>query len=152
DNRTNLQSVYRADSAIWQKDKVILSGDIEKDDLTRGKIVTTTQPSGEFTETENPFTGLGLKPAHLNTPELKVRIGTAESDVERRSLVVALEKKYTTLFLPLVMALFTSPFALSLSRKGKAATVGGAIGLWLIFAGVSNTFEQLGLNGVLSPQ
>jgi lipopolysaccharide export LptBFGC system permease protein LptF len=74
-----------------------------------------------------------------------------ESDVERRGLGVALQKRYATVFLPLVIALFTTPFALSLSRKGKAATIGYAVGLWLVFMGVSGTFDQLGLNGYLSP-
>ena len=65
--------------------------------------------------------------------------------------MVALEKKYTTLFLPFVMALFTAPFSLSLSRIGKAVTIGYAIGLWLLFTGTTSVFEQLGLNGLLSP-
>src|SRR5438093_11532321 len=75
----------------------------------------------------------------------------SESDMERRNFGVALEKRYATLFLPFVIALFTAPFALSLSRKGKAVTVGYAVGLWLLFTGTSTVFEQFGLNGFLSP-
>jgi lipopolysaccharide export LptBFGC system permease protein LptF len=51
--------------------------------------------------------------------------------------------------LPFVIALFTAPFALSLNRKGKAATVGYAVGLWLVFMAVTSVFEQFGLNGTL---
>jgi lipopolysaccharide export LptBFGC system permease protein LptF len=53
--------------------------------------------------------------------------------------------------LPLVIALFTAPFALSLNRKGKVITIAYAIGVWLLFMGFTNTFEQFGLNGFLFP-
>jgi lipopolysaccharide export LptBFGC system permease protein LptF len=53
--------------------------------------------------------------------------------------------------LPFVIALFTAPFALSLNRTGKAVTVGYAVGLWLLYTGVTNLFEQFGLSGFLSP-
>ena len=75
----------------------------------------------------------------------------SESESERRSFAVAFEKKYTTLFLPFVITLFTAPFALSLSRKGRVVTVGYAVGVWLMFMGVVSTFEQFGLNGYLAP-
>jgi len=52
--------------------------------------------------------------------------------------------------LPLVIMLFTAPFALSLGRKGRVLTVGLAIGVWLLFMGLSNTFEQFGISGQLS--
>ncbi len=99
----------------------------------------------------NPFVEIRTKPNHLNSAELKQQIAVADSELERRNLSVGLEKKYTVLFLPLVMSLFTAPFALSLSRKGKAATVGYAILLWLLFTGTTTIFEQIGLNGLLSP-
>jgi lipopolysaccharide export LptBFGC system permease protein LptF len=79
-------------------------------------------------------------------------IQTAESESEKRIYTVALEKRKTTLFLPLVITLFTVPFALSLSRKGKILTIAGAVGIWLIFMGVSNIFEQYGLSGALEPR
>ena len=75
----------------------------------------------------------------------------SESEIEQRSFSVALQKKYTTLFLPFIIALFTAPFALSLSRKGKVVTIGYAVGLWLLFMGITAAFEQFGLNGFLSP-
>ena len=62
---------------------------------------------------------------------------------------VALERKWSTIVLPFVIALFTAPFALSLNRKGKAATVGYAVGLWLVFMAATSIFEQFGQNGTL---
>lgn len=151
DKGAELQAVYRSDLAAWNSGKVILTGDVEKNVMAEGKITTSKTNGVEFAEDNNPFAELRAKPTHLNTGELKSQIRLAESELERRNLAVALEKKYTTLFLPFVMALFTAPFSLSLSRKGKAVTVGYAIGLWLLFTGTSSTFEQIGLNGMLSP-
>ena len=152
DNGERLQFVYRADRAEWIDGRVRFSGLVERNDLKDGKISSTTLQGGEIAESLNPFAEIRAKPNHLNSAELKRQIGVVESELERRNLIVALEKKYTTLFLPFVMALFTVPFALSLNRKGKAVTVGYAIGLWLLFTGTSSVFDQLGLNGLLSPQ
>jgi lipopolysaccharide export LptBFGC system permease protein LptF len=102
-------------------------------------------------EDSNPFAETGKKPSHLDIRETKEQLRHSESEAEQRNLSVALEKKYTTLFLPFIIALFTAPFALSLSRKGKVITVGYAVGLWLLFMGVTNVFDQFGLNGFLSP-
>ena len=150
-NGVDLQAVYRAGFAVWENRKVILKGSVEKDVMAGGTITNSTIDGGEFAEPSNPFAELRIKPTHLNSSELKAQIAAADSDLDQRNLTVALEKKYTTLFLPFVLGLFTAPFSLSLSRKGNAATVGYAIGLWLLFTGTSNIFEQLGLNGILAP-
>jgi lipopolysaccharide export LptBFGC system permease protein LptF len=94
---------------------------------------------------------LNEKPSHLDRRETAEQIKASESEIERRNLEVALEKKYTTLFLPFVITLFTAPFALSLSRKGRVVTVGYAIGVWLLFMGTTITFEQFGLSGYIAP-
>lgn len=151
DNGERLQAVYRSDGAEWVDGKIRFIGEVERNDLRDGKITTLYLSNIEIAESVNPFAEIRAKPNHLNTPELKRQLDAADSDVERRNLSVGLQKKYTTLFLPLVMALFTAPFALSLSRTGKAATVGYAVMLWLLFTGISTTFEQIGLNGLLSP-
>ena len=151
DDKARLQSVYRISSAGWERDRIVFKGDAEKIDLSEGKIIKTTQQGGELVERSNPFAEARKKPSHLNTDETKAQIVNSESDVEKRSFAVALQKKYTTPFLPFIIALFTAPFALSLSRKGKVATIGYAVGLWLLFMGVTSTFEQVGLNGSLPP-
>jgi len=150
DSGEKLQSVYRVETAEWVNGRIRFFGNAEKDELTEGSISTSTVDGVELNEAVNPFTDVRTKPNHLNTAELKRQIATADSELDQRNLSIFLEKKYTTLFLPFVMALFTAPFSLSLSRKGKAATVGYAVGLWLLFTGTSNVFEQLGLNGLLA--
>lgn len=150
-DETRLQNIYRTPAAVWQKDKIVLSADAEKQTLNAGRTETIKVPGGELEETSNPFNNLNQKPSHLNRRETLEQIKNTEADGERRNLEVALEKKYTTLFLPFVITLFTAPFALSLSRKGRVVTIGYAVGVWLLFMGITITFEQFGLNGHLAP-
>jgi lipopolysaccharide export LptBFGC system permease protein LptF len=146
-----LQSVYRSEAAKWSDGKLIFIGNVERNELIDGKIVNSSQSNLELTEKENPFTQVRVKPTHLDSGLLKDQIEMADSDLEKRNLTVALQKKYSVVLLPLVIALFTAPFSLTLNRKGKVATIGFAVALWLLFTGVSSVFEQLGLNGLLSP-
>ena len=147
---SRLQTLYRAPFAVWGRDKVSMSGNIERSELSEGKITTTTFSGGELAEDSNPFAGVRGKPSHLNISELKSRLAETDSEVESRNFAVAIQKRYSTLILPLIIGLFTAPFALSLSRKGKVVTVGYAIGLWLLFMGITNTFAQFGESGSLS--
>ena len=146
-----LQSVYRADEARWKDGRLTYNGAVERDDIVDGRVVTSTQPSGEVVLAADPFLAPRESPGHLSTSALKKQLNSARSETERRSAAVSVQERYTTLFLPFVIALFTAPFSLSLSRKGKVATVGYAVGLWLLFTGAASVFEQLGLNGGLTP-
>jgi LPS export ABC transporter permease LptG len=151
DNGGTVQTVYHAESAVWEAGHLTLSGAVEQDEIADGNITHSTLPAAEIAEPIDPLTEIRLKPSHVNSATLRRQMAAAESDLERRNIAVALQQKYATLFLPLAIALFTAPFSLSLSRKGKAWTVGYAVGLWLLFTGMSSIFAQLGLNGYLSP-
>ena len=146
----DVQSVYRVDSAVWDVDRIRFEGAVQTTAISEGKILTGISQGGELAELVNPFAEVRKKPSHLNMSETRSQLANSESEVERRSFAIALEKKYSTAFLPFVIALFTAPFALSLSRKGKVVTVGYAVGLWLLFMGLTSVFEQLGLNGYMS--
>ncbi len=150
DDDAVLQTVYRTKDAIWAKDKIKFGAIAEKIVWNNNKIDTSQILNGEIIENSSPFDNLYEKPSHLDSQTLKKQI--AESEVEQKDYEVALEKKYSTPFLPFVIALFTAPFALSLNRKGKVATIGYAIGVWLLFMGLTGAFEQFGLNGFLSPR
>ncbi len=152
DNGATLQAVYRADAAVWGDGHIRLEGKVERNSMVDGKIQSDTLPGLDLAESEDPFVALSGKPSHMNIAELKSEIAASDSDLERRNFSVALEKRYTTIFLPLVIALFTAPFALSLHRSSRVVTVGYAIGLWLVFTGVTYLFEEFGLNGMLSPR
>lgn len=151
DKGERLQTLYRGDRAVWDADSVRFVGDVRVSRLGEGSIANTIVQDGVVVEERNPFNESLKKPSQLSTGELREQIAATESDIERRGFQVALEKRYSTLFLPLIIALFTAPFALSLSRKGKVVTVGYAVGLWLLFMGVTAAFEQFGLSGTLSP-
>jgi lipopolysaccharide export system permease protein len=69
-----------------------------------------------------------------------------------RRFEVALQKKYTTPLLPLIITLFTAPFALSLDKKNRVMTIGYAVGFWLLYMGIGNAFEQFGISGSVSPE
>lgn len=147
---TGLQSVYRSERAEWQGGGVILAETATKSILGRGKVETITYGGRELSERSNPFAEIRSKPSHLDSSETRIQMEQAESDIERRNFAVALERKYATILLPFIIALFTAPFALSLNRKGKAVTVGYAVVLWLVFTAVSSTFEQLGAGGFIT--
>ena len=119
DGESRLQTVYRANLATWFDGKIQFAGPVEKSSFEDGKISSQTLASVEITERENPFTEIRTKPNHMTVAEIRSRIAASDSDLERRTFAVALEKRYQTLFLPLVIALFTAPFSLSLSRKGE---------------------------------
>ncbi len=146
-----LQSVYQAASGRFENGGVVLSGKVDRMDLREGRITNQTTAGLTIAENENPFSEILAKPNHMTVAEIGSRIGASESDVERRSFAVALQKRYVTLFLPLVIGLFTAPFSLSLNRKGRVVTVGYAVGLWLLYTGVTSAFEQMGLSGFLTP-
>ncbi|HXH69448.1 MAG TPA: LptF/LptG family permease [Pyrinomonadaceae bacterium] len=149
DDEARLQAVYRTKEAIWSKDKIKFGETAEKTIWNNNKVETTRVLNGELAESSSPFDNLYEKPSHLDSQMLKKQI--ADGETEQKDYEVALEKKYSTPFLPFVIALFTAPFALSLNRKGKVVTIGYAIGVWLLFMGFTNTFEQFGINGFLSP-
>jgi lipopolysaccharide export LptBFGC system permease protein LptF len=144
-----LQALYRSPQAIWQNGRVVPLDGIEVITASLGRVAAPSLEDQGFEAESNPFSAVRAKPSHLDTAETKAQIAASESDVERRSFQMALDKKYSTLVLPFIIALFTAPFSLSLSRKGKVVMVGYAVGSWLLFMGVTSSFEQLGLNGLL---
>jgi lipopolysaccharide export system permease protein len=150
-DNAKMQAVYRSKLAAWDSDRIVFVGNVEKTDIVEGKSKTTVTSGGEFPLESNPFAEYRAKPSHMDTAEVREQIRRSASEQEQLNFTVALFKKYSTLALPLIIALFTAPFALSLSRKGKVITVGYAVGLWLLFTGITNVFEQFGLNGSLPP-
>jgi len=150
-----LKSFTKSREAVWVNDKIEMTGDARKTVwLENNNIESKNLGASEkvLDVSFNPFRQLYTKPNHLTAAETAEKLENVESESEKRMYGVALEKKYTTIVLPFIITLFTAPFALSLSRKGKAMTVGYAVGVWLLFMGITNTFEQFGLNGYVTPQ
>ncbi len=149
ENKAELRSVYRIPDVVWENGVFRSTGDVEKYSLGESGFARTEMGNGTFAYSWTSPIGSVLKPNHMTASDLRLRIADAESDGEIRRLSVALERKYSTLILPFVIALFTAPFALGLERKQRVVSVAYGVGLWLVFMVVSSAFEQMGLNGTL---
>lgn len=154
ENEAKLSSFIKTDSALWEKGQIKLLGNVEKTIWENGipKTEVTNDTENVITENYNPFKETTIKPSHLNSQQTAEEVKTANSGTRQRTLQVALEKKYTTPFLPLIITLFTAPFALTLNRKGKVVTIAYAVGAWLLFMGITSAFEQFGISGFVSPK
>ena len=152
EDNSRLLNIYRGENARWENGAIKFRGATEKLALSGGLINPETLPDNQLADDYNLFGNLQNKPSHLNIWQTREKILNSESELETRNFQLALEKKYLTLILPVVITIFTAPFALSLSHKNKVTTVGYGVGSWLLFLGVSNFFDQYGLNGSISPQ
>lgn len=151
EDRNRIKHVYKSSAAVWDENKITFLGNVQKFSWNGETAELRELPGGEISESSNPFGALYNKPSHLSSRETLEKIKATENEDEKRNFEIALEKKHATFILPFVITLFTAPFAMSLSRKSKVVTIGYAIGIWLLFMGIGNLFEQLGVNGYLSP-
>lgn len=144
-------SVLRAEEAQWETDSIRIRGRSELIRFGEGSQTAQIASDRRIEVEYDPFRDNLYKPSHMGIGETERRLELAESGTERRTYAISLQKKYTTLFIPLVVILFTAPFALSLGRKGNVLTIGYAIGFWLLFMGIVSIFEQFGQSGYLPP-
>ncbi len=145
-----LISISRGENARWSGGELtIANARITRFD---GSSVTDSAvESVSIREADNPFANLSEKPSHMSSRETQRRLESADAESEVRALDTSLHKKRTTLVLPLLIALFTAPFAVSLSRRGKAASVGFAVVGWLTYLAAASAAEQTALSGSLAP-
>ena len=147
-----LRSVITSREATWENGRILFSDDAEKISWSDGKAENSKISEIKIVENFDPLGNLSDKPSHLSTSETIEKLNNSEPNIERRKFEIALQKKHTTPLLPLIVVLFTAPFALSLSAKSKVIKVGYAVGYWLLFMGIGNVFEQYGLTGYVSPE
>ncbi|MEO6589440.1 MAG: LptF/LptG family permease [Pyrinomonadaceae bacterium] len=147
-----LESIIKSSSALWLKDKIVFDNGGEKIIWGKNKTSTYEIVERELTVNFDIYNNLNEKPNHLNSIETKNKIQNTTVEIEQKKFEVALLKKYTTPILPLIIMLFTAPFALSLDKTNRVITVGYAVGLWLLFLGIGNAFEQFGVSGFVSPE
>lgn len=152
-NGSSISRILKTPQASWKDRAISLEGKVQSLTWAGDKVNVESfyMPESEvLAEVENPFEQIYTKPAHLTAAETLERIRQTDSMLERQNLEVSLQQKYSAPFLPLVIMFFTAPFALTLGRRGRVVTVGMAIAVWLIFLGLSKTFEQFGISGQLS--
>lgn len=141
-------AVTRAATATWERGSLALEDAIAT--KFAGDAATSERSAAmNLAEPENPFGNLSAKPSHMSSSETARRLASSDALSEVRALGLALQKKYSTPLMPLLITIFTAPFALSLNRRGKVMTVGIAVAVWLVFMAVSNGFEQAALGGSL---
>jgi lipopolysaccharide export LptBFGC system permease protein LptF len=119
------------------------------------KTVLTVEKSrapAEIFEKADILAPVNEKPEHLTTSQLSSQLETPASQATQLNRELALEKRPATIFIPFVFSLFVSPFALSLSRKGKSAGAAYAVGTLLLYIAISATFEQLAAGGSVSAE
>ena len=150
-NGARLQAVYRSNSAKWNAGYIEFLSPVKVMKLTNGRVENFVLTTGSIAMSSNPFKESLKKPGYLTLAETIGRARVSESEAEQRLFELAAAKKWATLVLPFVVALFTAPFSLSLGRKGKVITVGYAVALWLGFMSATSIFEQLGQSGLLPP-
>ena len=147
-----IEILTKATTAIWQNKELQVSGDVNKYQWIGGKPTRVQPPFPKTVPIEsNPFGRTITKPSHLTIKETRQKVESTRSSKDQRTYQIALHKKYSTPFLPFIITLFTAPFALSLSRKGRVVTLGYAIAIWLLFMGITNAFQEFGTSGYLLP-
>jgi len=146
-----LESILEVDKASWNKTGIQFHTKPNLISWKNGEYFIDLVPAGKLSGDFNPFGQTIVKPSHLSILETREKVRNSNSESEKLTYSISLQKKYSTPFLPLVIILFTIPFALSLSRKGNVITLGYAVAIWLLYMGVTNAFEQFGTSGYLSP-
>lgn len=157
-DQTRLEKVIQASDVRWQDAAVRFNSEITEI-IWRTNFVETRKPfEPEFVlaSVENPFSQINLKTANLSRTKLAAAIKTSDSQIETRRFQVALQQRYATLVLPLVIIFFSLPLALMRSSNGQGNRSLGlsmviAIGVWLLFTLTNGVFENLGNEGVLPP-
>jgi len=149
-DRTNLQTVYRARAGSFDGSTVKLQGVMA---VSRGvdSLTEASKREVELPARFDPFRNVGGKPNHLSVLELEESAKAASAESEHFAYSVGVQKRFASLFVPLVVVLFSVPWGISLRRTPMVSSLSIAVALWLVFIGVTNVFEQYGTSGSLTP-
>jgi len=90
------------------------------------------------------------KPSQLSAKGLNSYLKAAKRrGVDVSALAVALQRKYSSPFGVLIMAVLGMPLALSFGRRGAIIALSAAVGVSIAYWGVGGGFQQLGEHGLL---
>jgi lipopolysaccharide export system permease protein len=151
ENHSVLKTAVFSTQSEWNDGILKAKGEVRIYSIDGNEVSTSKQNEFNLAVAENPTGRILEKTSYLSSDKLSIMAAETDSASDKRNLEVGLQKKYSTLVLPLIVLLLISPFALSIHRRGKVQSVGYAIGCWLLFLAIISTFEQFGLNGSLSP-
>ena len=148
-DKAELQALYHVSEGIWENGRLSFTGVSFAYSITSTGFKRSVISGGSLDLPPSVFSGTSMRTSQQSVFDIAERVRYADSEVERRALSLALNKRYSNLFLPLVIALFTAPFAIGLQRKGRVVSIAYGVGLWLVFLTAISVFEQLGLVGTL---
>lgn len=155
DDFSRLQLLRKAERAYWRNSEIQMTAyDVIIWKRSFVDLKTLPEPFTEkVSDAIDPFNQSNSKFAFYNLNEIKERLRNVEVASEARRLRVILQKQYANVLMPLVIILFSAPFALGYGKRGSGGAVRSlvtALGFWLFFLGVFTIFEQLGNSGFLS--
>lgn len=147
-NMSDLQTVYRARTGDFDGSKVVL---VDAVAVSRGANGLKEEPKREVDVATkfDPFRNLGGKPNHLSVLELAESAKAATAESEHFSYSVGVQKRLAAILIPFVVVLFSAPWGISLRRAPMVMSLSLAVGIWLLFIGLTNVFEQYGIVGSL---
>lgn len=149
-NSGNLQTLYLSDSVSIDRDQLRIGDGSLRLDLSSEERQLKVINSQAFGVGQNDLR-IERKVAQMTLGELAESIGSTDNDALSATRELEYNRRLVTLILPFVMILFASPFAISMTRTGKAAMAGYAIAMWLLFSGVSSLLAQLATSGSIPP-
>ncbi|KXK06911.1 MAG: putative permease [Acidobacteria bacterium OLB17] len=150
DDNEKLQTVYRARAGEFN-DSLVRLFDVVSISRSESGLDEEIKREVELKAEFDPFRNVGGKPNHLSVRELAESAAAAGARSERDTYAVGVQKRIASLFVPLVIVLFSAPWGISLRRAPMVSSLSVAVGLWLVFIGLTNIFEQYGASGFLPP-
>src|SRR6185436_127911 len=121
-DKAKLQAVYRISDSVWHDGLLTIYSGLQYE-LGGDGFVARPLNDSTLELGRGVVAGSELRPSQMSAAQTRSSLNSVSVGSERHNLAVALEKKYTTLVLPFVVAIFTAPFALGLKRKGRFSTI-----------------------------
>ncbi len=113
-----------------------------------------TRTFAELEEKPDYFMKEKTQPLQMNFFELRDEIAELKQSgfADTAALEVQLQKKFSAPLAALVLALVAVPWAFSAGNRGGMAGVGISVVIFLIYWGMDQLFEQVGISKQLSPE
>jgi len=148
-DKVELQSIYRIPTATLSDSQLTASPGSEALLVSHQEVVRKDISGQSIKVGFNLALNAARKPSELTVGQIRELLARSDSEVETRLLAVTLERKFSTIVMPLLIALIAIPFAIAIERRNRVTHIAYAVGLWLVFIVFSSIFVQFGLNGML---
>jgi len=154
DQQTQLKRVINGEEGKWLNGNQFEVSKAQWISLDQPSVVREAAEQLQITGVDSPSTFRPTvdRPSQLDSVGLRTYIKTLKvRGAETASLAVALQKKYSSPFTVLVMALIGMPLAIEFGRKSTVIALCSAVAVSLAFWLISSGFQQLGEHSLLPP-